>query len=81
VLRGGLVRGKEVSNPIDSAYNKDTKLRREEEGVREVRTPIYIWFRSRVVLAGLYGAVRGNARLSKGHVTARAVIEFIYTLT
>jgi hypothetical protein len=60
------VRGKEVFNPIDSAYNKDTKLRREEEGVREVKTPIYTRFRSRVALAGLYGTIRGNARSGKG---------------
>jgi hypothetical protein len=41
--------------------------------VREVRTPIYTRFRSRVALAGLYGAVRGNARSGERHVTARAV--------
>jgi hypothetical protein len=54
-------------------YNEDTKLRREEERAREVRTPIYTRFRSRVALAGPYGAVRGNARSGEGHVTARAV--------
>jgi hypothetical protein len=42
--------------------------------VRKVRTLIYIRFQSRVELAGLYSAVRGNARLGGGHVTARAVI-------
>jgi hypothetical protein len=42
--------------------------------VREVRTPIYTRFYSRVALAGLYGAVRGNTRLGERHVTARAVI-------
>jgi hypothetical protein len=41
--------------------------------VREVRTPIYTRFRSRVALAGPYGAVRGNARSGERHVTARAV--------
>jgi hypothetical protein len=41
--------------------------------VREVKTPIYTRFRSRVALAGLYGAVRGNARSGERHVTARAV--------
>jgi hypothetical protein len=41
--------------------------------VREVRTPIYTRFCSRVALASLYGAVRGNARSGERHVTARAV--------
>jgi hypothetical protein len=41
--------------------------------MREVRTPIYTRFRSRVALAGPYGAVRGNARSGERHVTARAV--------
>jgi hypothetical protein len=47
--------------------------------VREVRTPIYTRVRSRVALAGLYGAVRGNARSGERHVTARAVTISEYT--
>jgi hypothetical protein len=45
--------------------------------VREVRTPIYTRFRSYIALTGLYSAVKGNARLSKRHVMARAVIRLI----
>jgi hypothetical protein len=45
--------------------------------VREVRTPIYTRFYSRVALAGLYGAVKGNARSGERHVTARAVTPLI----
>jgi hypothetical protein len=41
--------------------------------VREIRTPIYTRFHSRVALVGLYSAVRGNARSGERHVTARAV--------
>ena len=51
MLRGGLVKGKEVSDPVD----KSLLMR-----IREGRACIYIGFWLHKVLIGLYSAVRGN---------------------
>jgi hypothetical protein len=63
-VKESLVKGVRVLEPVDPAYEQNTKLDREEERVREESLGIYTGFRSRVELAGPDGA----ARSGDGHV-------------
>jgi predicted anti-sigma-YlaC factor YlaD len=60
--RGGLVKGKEVFDPVDrSLINENTKLRREGERAKESRARIYTGLKSCAALTGLYSAAGGSA--------------------